>query len=61
LLECKTRALEDQQTRTQILALIDPMFKAHRLWKRRKQGEEPTWPIMSNVLKDEAIKRLFHI
>jgi hypothetical protein len=61
LLDCKSRAFEDQQTRTQILALIDPMFKAHRLWERRKQGEEPTWPIMSNVLKEDAIKRLLHI
>lgn len=60
LLDCKSSAFEDQQTRTDVLAVIDPMFKAHRLWKRRKQGEEPTWPIMSNVLRQDAIKRLLH-
>ena len=61
LLDCKLGAFEDQQTRTDVLALIDPMFEAHLLWKRREQGEQPTWPIISNVLKEDDIKRLLQI
>ncbi len=54
----ESRRFEDERVRAELLGIVEAMFKQHRRWSLTRLGDGPTWPVFSNVLKDEAVNRL---
>ncbi len=49
---------KDEGVRAKLLTIVEAMFKQYRRWEQTGTGERPLWPILSNVLSDERIRKL---